>query len=119
MSSVPEPPAANRIVRHSILGDLEPAEEVTIFFDGRSIRARKGEPIMSALVAAGVDIFRYTKKGSPRRMFCGIGRCTDCVMIVDGVPGVRTCVTDVREGMRIERQKGVGRWAGGEGPDEP
>jgi predicted molibdopterin-dependent oxidoreductase YjgC len=44
-------------------------------------------------------------------MFCGIGRCTDCVMTVDGVPGVRTCVTEVREGMRVERQRGVGNWS--------
>ena len=111
-------PTVNRIVEHSILGDLEPREEVTIYFNGKAIQARKGEPIMAALVAAGVEVFRYTKKGSPRRMFCGIGRCTDCVMTVDGVPGVRTCVTDVREGMRIERQKGVGQWAGGDGQDE-
>jgi predicted molibdopterin-dependent oxidoreductase YjgC len=110
---------ANRIVHHSILGDLAPGDEVTIFFNGKAIKARKGEPIMASLVAAGVAVFRYTKKGSPRRMFCGIGRCTDCVMTVDGVPGVRTCVTEVRDGMKIERQKGVGQWAGGDGQDEP
>ena len=104
-------PALHRITRHAILGDLEEGRGLTIYFDGKSVRARAGEPIMAALVAAGVGIFRYTKKGSPRRMFCGIGRCTDCVMTVDGVPGVRTCVTEVREGMRIERQAGVGKWA--------
>jgi len=117
MSSGSERPTINRIAKHSILGDLETGEEVTIFFNGQTIKARKGEPIMAALVAAGVEVFRYTKKGSPRRMFCGIGRCTDCVMTVDGVPGVRTCVTNVRDGMRIERQKGVGQWAGGDGQD--
>jgi predicted molibdopterin-dependent oxidoreductase YjgC len=84
--------------------------EVIMYFEGNPIRARAGEPIMAALIAAGVVVFRYTKKGSPRRMFCGIGRCTDCVMTVDGVPGVRTCVTSVAEGMRIERQHGVGAW---------
>lgn len=118
MSVGPELPAAGRIVRHSILGDLETGQELTIYFNGRPVRARAGEPIMAALVAAGVEIFRYTKKGSPRRMFCGIGRCTDCVMTVDGVPGVRTCVTEVQEGMKIERQSGVGQWAGGNGQDE-
>ncbi|HWR10250.1 MAG: (2Fe-2S)-binding protein [Rectinemataceae bacterium] len=100
----------SRIGHHAILGDLEATEEVTIFFEGKALKARAGEPIMSALIAAGVKVFRYTKKGSPRRMFCGIGRCTDCVMMVDGVPGVRTCVTDVRDGMTVERQKGVGSW---------
>jgi len=102
--------SASRISHHAILGELEEDGGVTIFFEGKALKARAGEPIMSALVAAGVTVFRYTKKGSPRRIFCGIGRCTDCVMIVDGVPGVRTCVTEVREGMRIERQQGVGAW---------
>jgi len=106
---------ANRIAAHAILGDLPPAEEVTILFEGRAIKARAGEPIMSALVAAGVGVFRYTKRGSPRRMFCGIGRCTDCVMTVDGIPGVRTCITAVREGMCVERQRGAGAWKEGGG----
>lgn len=101
---------SSRIEHHAILGELEVMEEVTIFFEERPLKARPGEPIMSALIAAGVNVFRYTKKGSPRRMFCGIGRCTDCIMMVDGVPGVRTCVTEVREGMKVERQHGVGSW---------
>lgn len=108
----------SRIARHPILGELESAKEVTILFDGEPVRAREGEPIMAALVAAGVTVFRYTKKNSPRRMFCGIGRCTDCVMTVDGIPGVRTCVTPVREGMRVERQRGAGSWAKSEAIDE-
>ena len=101
---------SGRIENHAILGDLEAADEVTISFEGAQLKARAGEPIMSALIAAGVKVFRYTKKGSPRRIFCGIGRCTDCVMMVDGIPGVRTCVTEVRDGMKVERQHGVGSW---------
>ncbi|MCE1195664.1 (2Fe-2S)-binding protein [bacterium] len=100
----------NRIERHPILGDASPRKEITLYFEGRAIFAREGEPIMAALVAAGVSVFRYTKKGAPRRMFCGIGRCTDCVMIVDGIPGVRTCVTTAADGMKVERQAGAGRW---------
>lgn len=99
-----------RVEHHAVLGELEDVGTVTIYFEGRPILARKGEPIMSALIAAGVGVFRYTKKGSPRRMFCGIGRCTDCVMTVDGIPGVRTCITEVRDGMKVARQHGVGNW---------
>ena len=103
-----------RIASHPILGEPGAVREVTIYLDGAAIAAKEGEPIMSALVAAGVGVFRHTKRGSPRRMFCGIGRCTDCVMTVDGIPGVRTCVTQVREGMVVERQEGAGSWKGGE-----
>ena len=31
-------------------------------------------------------------------------------MIVDGQPNVRTCVTPVRDGMRVEFQDGRGAW---------
>ncbi|MDX9826735.1 MAG: (2Fe-2S)-binding protein [Spirochaetia bacterium] len=101
----------SRIAKHAVLWDMPAQKKVTIFFEGKALAALEGEPIMAALVAAGVTVFRYTKKGSPRRMFCGIGRCTDCVMTVDGVPGVRTCVTEVRDGMKVERQHGVGSWS--------
>jgi hypothetical protein len=29
-------------------------------------------------------------------------------MVVDGEPNVRTCVTDLKEGMKVELQKGKG-----------
>ena len=71
--------------------------------------------IAAALIANGVEVFRYTQRHHhPRGIYCGIGRCTDCVMIVNGIPNVRTCVTPVEEGMVIETQHGVGNWKGSE-----
>lgn len=53
-------------------------------------------------------VHRYTaKQHKPRGIFCAIGRCTDCVMIVNGVPNVRTCVTPLEAGMQIQTQYGV------------
>ena len=101
---------SNRVTEHAILGDEVQNEFVEIFFDGKALKAKKDEPVMAALVAAGVTVFRHTAEGSPRRMFCGIGRCTDCIMIVDGIPGVRTCITRVHDGMTVERQEGMGSW---------
>ena len=38
-------------------------------------------------------VHRYTaKRHEARGVFCAIGRCTDCVMVVDGRPNVRTCM---------------------------
>jgi predicted molibdopterin-dependent oxidoreductase YjgC len=86
---------------------------VTITVDGKEIKALKGEMIASALVAAGIKVFRYTaKKHEPRGVFCAIGRCTDCVMEVNGVSNVRTCVTPVEDKMQIETQNGLGVWHG-------
>ena len=64
--------------------------------------------IAAALKAQGVMIHRYTKKEhKPRGIFCAIGRCTDCVMVVNGKPNIRTCVTPLEEGMKVQTQYGV------------
>ncbi len=100
-----------RIKEHPILGKLEEEPTVEIEVDGEVIRAIPGEPIAAALLAAGKNVFRYTRKlHEPRSVFCAIGRCTDCMMIVDGVPNVRTCVTPVRAGMKIQTQHGLGEF---------
>ena len=94
-----------RINDHPILGPRSPGRKVIIYLDGRPLEAEEGEPIAAALWANGVRVLRWTeKRADPRGIFCGLGRCTDCVMTVDGRPNVRTCVTPVRNGMRIERQ---------------
>lgn len=91
-----------RIDHHPVLGDRPEQRPVTIFVDGRPISAVEGEPIAAALLASGIRVMRRTPRfNKPRGLFCGIGRCTDCIMTVDGEPNVRTCVTPVREGMRI------------------
>ena len=83
-----------RVTEHPILDELDTSKTVTIYFNGRPIEALEGEPIASALMNAGI--------------FCAIGRCTDCMMIVDGVPNTRTCVTPVRDGMHVRTQEGLG-----------
>ena len=96
-----------RIEEHPILGALEKGKTVKFLFDGKEIEGCEGEPIAAALKAAGVMVHRYTQKEhKPRGIFCAIGRCTDCVMVVDGVPNTRTCITPLRAGMKVETQYG-------------
>lgn len=98
----------DRIAEHPILGEPVKGKEVSFTFDGKEYTGCEGEPIAVALKANGVMIHRYTKKEhKPRGIFCAIGRCTDCVMVVDGKPNVRTCVTPLTEGMVIQTQDGV------------
>ena len=102
---------AMRIREHPILGRELERRQVSITVDGENIRAYEGETIAAALIASGRLSFRITeKRGEPRGLFCGIGRCTDCVMNVNGIPNVRTCVTPVEEGMVVETQWGPGEW---------
>jgi len=100
-----------RVINHPILGTDERKKKINIYVDDKPISAIEGDTILTALLAQGIRINRITKKRKePRGLFCGIGRCTDCVMIVNGIPSVRTCVTFVEEGMRVETQEGVGHW---------
>jgi hypothetical protein len=100
-----------RVEQHPILGPLPEAEVIEIEVDGRAVPCRAGEPLAVALLAGGQRTLRFTRKyGEPRGIFCALGRCTDCVMTVDGVPNVRTCVLPVRTGMAVQTQQGLGEW---------
>ena len=99
-----------RIENHPILGPKAKTPEITITVDEQEVRAIEGEPIAAALIAAGITTFHRTQKfNEPRGVFCAIGRCNDCIMTVDGVPNVRTCVTPARPGMKIQTQIGNGK----------
>lgn len=84
---------------------------VEILVDGVLLTAYEGETVAAALLAANRRALRTTgRRGEPRGVFCGIGTCFDCVMTIAGQPSVRTCQTLVRDGMRVESQKGEGVW---------
>lgn len=103
-----------RIDNHPILGESKKGRELKISVDGKEVIAYEGEMIATALVASGLKVFRYTSKyKEPRGLFCAIGRCTDCVMEVNGRSNVRTCVTPVEDRMAIKTQKGLGEWKEG------
>ena len=98
-----------RIDKHPVLPDLAVSKTVVIYCNGKPVEAAEGEPVAAALINAGIRSFRTTvKRREPRGIFCAIGRCTDCMMIVDGHPNTRTCVTPARDGMRVETQDGFG-----------
>jgi aerobic-type carbon monoxide dehydrogenase small subunit (CoxS/CutS family) len=89
---------------------------ITIEVDGKPVCTFQGEPIAAALAAAGYKVFHRTeKRDDPRGIFCAIGRCTDCMMVVDGKPNVRTCVTPAVDGMKVQTQVGLGSWGEGDG----
>ncbi len=93
-----------RLESHPIV-DFKRGKEVTIYFNGKPIKAYEGETIAAALYAAGVRVFsRSFRFHRPRGFFCAIGKCSQCMMEVDGVPNIRTCKVYVRDGMEIKTQ---------------
>ena len=98
-----------RVTDHVILGQDGDPKMIEITVDGRKIPAKEGEPILAALLAQDIMVNRYTvKRNEPRGLFCGIGQCTDCAMVVNGRANVRTCITPATEGMVVETQYGYG-----------
>ncbi len=96
-----------RITEHPVLGTPKKGPLVSFMFDGKEMRGYEGEPVAAALRAEGVLKHRETARlHKPRGIFCAIGRCTDCVMVVDGVPNTRTCITPLKAGMKVETQYG-------------
>ena len=90
---------------------VERGRALEVFMDGAEVRAYEGESIAAALAASGRRFTRWTARtGEPRGYFCGMGVCQDCLVTVDGLPNVRACVTPVRDGMRVESQRGLGDW---------
>jgi sarcosine oxidase subunit alpha len=72
-------------------------------FDGKPVEAFEGDTIGSALYAAGRRTFSRSFKYHRRRgLLCCAGQCPNCIVAVDGAPGVRACVEPVKEGMKVE-----------------
>jgi sarcosine oxidase subunit alpha len=82
-------------------------ETVSLKVDGKDIRARVGDTVAGAMLAAGIDRFRTTPvTESPRAPYCLMGVCFDCLVTIDGVGSRQACLVPVREGMAVETQLG-------------
>jgi predicted molibdopterin-dependent oxidoreductase YjgC len=72
------------------------------------VAAFEGETVAAALTASGIRVLRTTARGQTRGVFCGMGTCYDCLMIIDGQPSRRACMEPARDGMEVRTQSGAG-----------
>jgi sarcosine oxidase, subunit alpha len=94
-----------RIRSHPII-DFKKRKELPFYFEKKKIVGEDGDTIASALHAAGVRTLTTSLKfDSPRGFFCGIGKCSSCLMRVNGIPNVRTCIAPLKEGIIVEMQE--------------
>jgi hypothetical protein len=81
----------------------------TFTFAGHEIPFRSGQTVGAALVESGVRSWRTTRvQGRPRGLFCGIGICFDCLIVIDGQPNQRACLAPARAGADVRPQEGTG-----------
>lgn len=82
-------------------------ERVRITVDDRAVDCYVGESVAAAMIAEHDDLtLRETAEGEPRGLFCGMGVCFECLVVVDGVPNTRACMTWVRDGLAVATQVG-------------
>ena len=96
--------------RHGAQRIGEPlGDAVTLTFEGSDIAAFTSDTVASALLAAGIRVMTTTEvAGEARGGFCFVGRCADCLVIVDGQANQRACLIPVRAGMDVRIQHGHG-----------
>ncbi len=88
------------------LHDLQ-GEALTVHIDGAPVAAETNESIAAVLLRQTPVWSRSTPVSDVRRApYCMMGVCFDCLATVDGVASVQTCLAQVRNGMRIDRQRG-------------
>ncbi len=90
----------NRIDKHPVL-EVKTGREAAFVFDGMNLTGIENEPVSSALFANGIKKFSiHTKDDAPQGIFCANGQCSQCTVIIDGMP-LKSCVTPLKEGMDI------------------
>ena len=96
-----------RLITHPVLDlSMDGREKVTIAVDGKSLDALEGEILAAALWVNGfISLGHNPSDGTHRGMYCGIGHCYECRVTVDGVEDRRSCLIQVRDGMRVSLQK--------------
>lgn len=80
---------------------------VEFTFNGVAVSCFEGETLATALLADGVTEFDTTRSGAPRQPLCNMGTCFDCVVVVDGAPLTRSCLTYAVDGMNVESSRGA------------
>lgn len=94
-----------RIENHPIFGVLTKGEKITIYFEGKPLQVIKGQTVVSALMDHGIYVLGHSRNLSqPRGCYCSNGRCHSCMMTINGISHMRSCITLVEDNMTIVRE---------------
>jgi 2Fe-2S iron-sulfur cluster binding domain len=86
-------------------------EDISFTFNGEPMNGALSDTVASALIASNVAFLGTSPTtGEPYRAFCLVGRCSDCLMEIDGQPGIMACRTPLRAGISVRIQSGRGMW---------
>ncbi len=84
-----------------------PAATIAVEVEERIVRVPPGASAAAAVLLAGLPSIRDTAVGgTPRAPYCMMGVCFECLVAIDGVGSRQACLVQVRDGMRVETQRG-------------
>jgi D-hydroxyproline dehydrogenase subunit gamma len=76
-------------------------ETVTVVVNGVSVTMPAGSMVSAAILKTGITTFRRSATGEPRGPLCGMGRCFECRVTIDGEAHCRSCQTICQDGMDV------------------
>jgi hypothetical protein len=80
---------------------------LSLTVDGHAMNAEPGDSVAAVLLRLNPPLARTTPvQGTSRAPYCMMGVCFECLAIVDGMASTQTCLVQVQQGMRVERQHG-------------
>jgi aerobic-type carbon monoxide dehydrogenase small subunit (CoxS/CutS family) len=91
--------------------EITEKKKINFYYNNQLVSGLEGDSIAAALHALGIrKLSESSKKHRPRGLYCAIGNCSSCHMIVDGIPNTKTCITLLKEGMKVQMQTNKGEW---------
>ncbi len=76
---------------------------VTIRIDEHECEVRENALLGHVLhELKNANIRKSPRTGAPRGLFCGMGICYECIVTINGRSGIRSCMTRVKPGMKVE-----------------
>jgi predicted molibdopterin-dependent oxidoreductase YjgC len=70
--------------------------------DGEACDFSPGDTIASAMMRSGREVFRRSRSGEARGVYCAIGICNECLVSVGGTINVRACITPAESDLQIQ-----------------
>lgn len=81
--------------------------EIEFTYNDQKITAVAGQSVGAALLAVNIRSLRLSRFNQNKRgIFCGIGVCFDCLVVINGVANQRACIIEVKNGMIVQTQVG-------------
>jgi NADPH-dependent 2,4-dienoyl-CoA reductase/sulfur reductase-like enzyme/Fe-S-cluster-containing hydrogenase component 2 len=94
------------ILQHPVL-QVKDKKHVIFHYDGKEYLGIEGDPVSSALIANGIQVFSiHHKNDAAQGIFCANGQCSHCTVLINCSP-MKSCITALEEGMDVRTLKGL------------